>query len=51
MLEQIAEAAQAQSWDAWTEAQFDNCWHTEVIFKRWGFADRYLETAGQWIPF
>lgn len=47
-MEQVAEVAREQAWDAWSEALMENVWHTKVAFQQWGCAVRYLETAGRW---
>lgn len=51
MSEALVATAQDQAFWAWDEAEQDNTWLTRVVFKQWGFADRFIVTAGQWIPF
>ena len=51
-VELLAPAAQNQAYWAWVDALQDGVmWYTQVRFMQWGFADRFIVTAGQWIPF
>jgi len=40
-----------QAFWAWSEADESNVWFTEVRFKQWGFAERFIVTAAKWMPF
>ena len=51
MSEALVATAQDQAFWAWDEALEQNTWFTETRFKQWGFAERFMVTAGQWIPF
>jgi len=52
MSEALVATAHDQAFWAWDDALQDGVtWFTPVVFKQWGFAERFLVTAGQWIPF
>ncbi len=51
MLEAVIDRANDQAFWAWDEAEQDGVWFTEVVFKQWGFAERFMVTSGNWISF
>lgn len=51
MVDAMAPDVALQAFWAWDEATEENLWFSRVVFKQWGCAERFIETAGRWIPF